>query len=193
MSVLDDILNELEERLLAERVTIRHDEARMRYPLKSIIVANANEMLREAGNYYAYHYAAVVAPGAQFSPAEAEGKAKALIEGELRRTGKTILNAVADAKGGQNSGMAGIFNLMSDGLRDESLENYIESVFTKYVDMESWVARESVMHEFLTRYGHILPPAMANQPAARYASEWKQRIREFVEFRQRIASSFRRV
>ena len=192
MSALDDILNATDERVIAEQVTIPHDKVRQDYEIESITAASTEEVLNRLGDYYAYHFGATIGRGAKLNRAEAVGRARQLLEGELRRTGKTLLNAIADAKDGQNSGMAGLIDLIANALREESVDNYIENVLS-LVDEADFAARESVMRDFQSRYGHLLPSAMANQPAARYASEWKQLLRSWLEARQRMASGFRRV
>ena len=193
MSILDDVLNAIDEQTIAQKIELRHDEFRQHYQLRSLIVRDTQEFWDETGRYYADHFAAVVAPGAKLSPAEANGRVRQILEGELRRTGRTLLNLLADARDGRNSGLAGVLNMIANGIKEESVENEIEDVFSRFVDMDSWPARVSIMREFLTRYGHMLPTAITSQPPERYASEWKQLIRQYVEAKQRMASGFRRI
>jgi hypothetical protein len=187
------LLEEVDEPVIADRVWRRHDQAREDYPDRSITVANATEFENGIGDYYAYHYELCVAPGARMAPAEAIGRAKQIIENDRRRQGQTLLNAFTDAKDGRNGAMRALRDLIGNALKEESTEHYIEDVFCRHVDMDSWSQRVEVMKEFLAQYGRMLPPSHRNQPAERFASGYKTLIRAYVDALRETAAAFRRI
>ena len=63
MATINIILSALDEREIARRVAISHDEARMQYHLSSNIVADYNEFSNIITDYYNYHHTRCISNG----------------------------------------------------------------------------------------------------------------------------------
>jgi hypothetical protein len=194
MGVLNNMISELDERTIAERVDRKHDDAREQYPYHNISISGTIELENDLGRYYAYHYERCVAPGAQMPPAEAIGRAKHIIESAYRRRGQTYLNALADGKDCRNGGVRALRDHIYEALKEECRENYVDDVFARYCCIDDWDQRLAVMKEFLAHYGHMLPPSLRSQPAERFATtEYKTLIRAYVDALKQTAAAFRRM
>ena len=73
MPSITGLLNELDEREMAQRVGLLHDEARMRYPLHSNTVHDFDEFSRAIAEYYDYHFTSCISGGGHLSLSEAAG------------------------------------------------------------------------------------------------------------------------
>ena len=73
MPSITGLLNELDERNIAQRVGLLHDDARMRYPLNSNTVADFDEFSNTVADYYNYHFTVCVSRGGHLSRSEAAG------------------------------------------------------------------------------------------------------------------------
>ena len=56
MTSIEGLLAELDERTIATRIGIPHDEARMRYQMNSNTVEDFEEFSRKIGDYFNYHF-----------------------------------------------------------------------------------------------------------------------------------------
>ena len=74
---------------MAQRVGLRHDEARLCYALDANTVANFDAFSDTIGDYYSYHFSACVANGGALSRTEAAGHAKEILERQYRRRSAT--------------------------------------------------------------------------------------------------------
>ena len=105
MSSINNLLAELDERTIAQRIGIPHDEARMRYSLRSNTVGSFDEFNWIIADYYTKHFTACVSHGGNLSASEAASRAKELLEREYRRRGGDIVTAYNDAHDGTNGGL----------------------------------------------------------------------------------------
>ena len=58
-----NLLAELDERTIARKIGIPHDEARMQYSLRSNTVGSYEEFSRIIADYYSYHFTTCVSLG----------------------------------------------------------------------------------------------------------------------------------
>ena len=79
MAAISSLLFDLNERTIARRIGIKHDEARMRYLLNSNTVADFNEFRDHITDYFNYHYTCCVSHGGKLSSSDAYGRAKVLL------------------------------------------------------------------------------------------------------------------
>ena len=111
MATINTLMFDLDERTIAQRIAIRHDEARMQYYLRSNTVADFHQFKAIIADYYNHHYTRCVSHGGMLAPSEAYGRTKELIENEYRkkRRGDIVM----------------AFNDCADGTRLLSLDFYI--------------------------------------------------------------------
>jgi hypothetical protein len=182
----------LAERRLAE-VGRPHDEWRMRYPLQRNTVNDFREFESVIGHYYGYHFSGCVAPGARLAPGQATAMAKEVLEREYRRHHGDIVSAFNDAHLNTNNGLRGILDLLCNALKTEAVERYIRRVFDRMVAPNAWEDKVEIIRQFIEKYGFQLGSAIRADQPERYAQNYSELIREFVEGLHRISPRFRRL
>ena len=191
MGTLEHLLAEIDELALARKVGIPHDEARMNYGLNRNTIGSFQEFTDAIADYYSYHTGRCVFRGGSLSRAEAAGRAKELLEREYRRQGGNITTAYNDAHDGTNGGLRTVLDRIADQLKIESVERHIRDAFDRYVDPTSWEEKVGIMREFLARFGRMLSSIRVDQPE-RYAQNYEELIKEYVDALRRTSSVFRR-
>jgi len=192
MSVLDSMLQELDELYLAQNVTRPHDEARMQYRLESITVANDVEFDDLIADYYNHHFTRCFSGGGSLSRAEAAGRAKQIIRQNYRRHGRDILDAYRDGKEGTNGGMRAVLDIIAEGIKAESVERYIREMFDRHVAPNSWDDKVDIIRQFMEHCGGQLSSSVRSSQPEAYASNYGELIRSYVAALQQTSSMFRR-
>ena len=192
MASIENLLSELDERIIAQRIGIPHDEARMRYHLNSNTVRSFDEFTEAIGRYYNYQFTTCVSNGGNLAASEAAGRAKEMIKSEYRRKGD-IEAAYNDAHAGTNGGMRMVFDIIAEGLKAESVERYIRDVFDRHVTPNSWEQKVEIIRLFIDRYGAHLSSSISSDQPERYADRYEELIRSYVEALKQTSAIFRSV
>lgn len=192
MNELDRILRALDERELAIAVGRKHDDARLRYSLRSLSVESYSEFERIIGDYYAYHFAACVGSGARLPDFEARQRAKRLIEDEYRQQGQSLNQACDDAIEGMNGGMRRLLDIICDGLKRESQANYIEQIFDTYVAPNRFEDKVTIISQVMRQFGNILPRSVLDKRPEEHAHNYKGLVRVINDSLRRVAKETRR-
>ena len=193
MSSIKNLLAELDERTIARKIGIPHDEARMGYSLRSNTVGSFEEFTRLIADYYTKHFTACVSHGGSLSASEAASRAKELLEREYRRRGGDIVTAYNDAHEGLNGGVRQILDTIAEGLKAESVERYIRDAFDRYVAPNAWEEKVEIIRQFIAQCGvHLASSIQADQPE-RYAGNYRELVQSYVTALQRTSSIFRRL
>lgn len=190
---IDSLLAELDERTIAQRIGIPHDEARMHYPLHSNTVNSFDEFDRIISDYYNTHFTKCVSHGGNLSTAEASSRAKELLEQEYRRRGGDIVMAYNDAHDGTNGGMRVVLDHIAEGLKAQSVERYIRDAFDRYVAPVSWEQKVGIIRQFIDRCGVHLASSIRSDQPERYAQNYQELIRSYVTALQKTSQIFRRL
>lgn len=193
MATINSLLSALDERTMAQRVGIPHDEARMRYPIESNTIGTFERFSAVITDYCNYHYTGCISNGGQLSPDDAYARAKELLERDNRRRRGNIVSAFNDAHDGTNGGMRGILDTIADGLKAEALENYVTAVFDRHVAPNSWDQKVDMIRQFISWFGNILPSSIDASTPERYAQDYAGLIRAFVQGLQQTSAIFRRL
>ena len=192
MGSLENLLATIDELAIARNVSIPHDEARMHYSLRKNTVSNFEEFTEMIAEYYNHHVSQCVMHGGHLSRTEAAGRAKQILEQEYRRQGGNVVTAFNDAHDGTNGGLRVVLDRIAESLKTESVERYIREAFDRYVTPKSWEQKVDIMRQFIARFGHLLSSSIrANQPE-RYAQNYEELIRSYVDSLKRTSSIFRR-
>jgi len=192
MGSLENLLSAMDEVSIAQSVGILHDEARMNYSLNKNTVNDFNEFTNTISDYYNYHVGRCVVRGGFLSNSEAAGRAKEILEQEYGRQGGNLIKAFNDAHDGTNGGMRIVLDIIAEKLKTESVERYIRDAFDKFVDPTSWEQKVEIIRQFLTRYGHLLASSVRVDQPERYAQNYEELIRAYVDSLKRTSSIFRR-
>lgn len=188
-----NLLAELDERSIAQRIGIRHDELRMQYPLNSNTVRDFDEFSQIIADYYNTHFTKVISHGGYLTNSEAASRAKELLEREYRRKQGDIVTAFNDAHDGTNGGMRVILDVLSEGLKAESLERYIRDAFDRYVSPNSWEQKVEIIRQFIRHCGVNLGSSIRSDQPERYAHNYQELIRSYITALQQTSRIFRRL
>lgn len=193
MSAIQSLMAELDERTIAQRIGINHDEARMQYPLHSNTVGNFNQFSNIITDYYNYHHTRCVSRGGQLPVSEAYGRAKELLEREYRKRNGDIVSAYNDAHDGTNGGMRVVLDTLVNGIKAEVIERYIAECFDRYVAPNSWDQKVEIIRQFISYCGNMLSSSVVASQPQRYANDYSGLIKSYIDGLQRTSSMFRRL
>jgi len=193
MVSINNVLRSLDERQIARNVGLRHDEARMRYPLNRNTVTDFDEFSRVIGDYYNRHFH-YVSNGGSLSPVDAMGRAKDLLDHIYRRKRNSdIVGAFNDAHDGTNGGLRVVLDTIAEALKLEFVERYIRDVFDRHVAPNSWENKVEIIRQFILQCGANLSSSIRAHQPERYAQNFQELIRSYVDSLQRTSSIFRRL
>lgn len=193
MPAIDSLLGALDERQIAQQVGLPHDEARMRYPLRSNTASSFEEYSDLIADYYNHHFTQCVSRGGALPASEAAGRAKEVLEREYRRRGGDIVAAFNDARDGTNGGLRVQLDLIAEALKTESVERYIREMFDRHVAPNSWEDKVEIIRQFISQCGANLASSIQPDQPERYAQNVQELIRSYVTSLQRTSSIFRRL
>ena len=193
MATINSLLAHLDERIIAKRIGIRHDEARLNYHLRSNTVTNFDQFRDNITDYYNYHYTSCISNGGGLSTSEAYGRAKELLEREYRKRRGDIVSAFNNAHDGTNGGMRVVLDTIAEALKAEAVERYITDAFDRHVTPNSWEQKVDMIRQFIAYCGPNLSSSIRTDQPERYAHDYGELIRTYVEGLQQTSSIFRRL
>ena len=189
----DSLARALDEREIANRVAIPHDEARARYSLSSIRVATFGEFTDGITGYYIYHYTTCIAPGARLSRSDAASEAKHLLESQLRRGEGDINTYFVRARDGLDGGMRVVIDTLAEGIKGRAVSNYVRDVFDRHVGPESWEDKVELIRQFIRSCGPQLSASIRADQPERYAHDYQALVNEYTRSLQHTSAMFRRL
>jgi len=193
MVSIEALLEELEERMIAKKVGIPNDEARISFALKKNTVDNFDEFSRIIGDYYNHHFTQCVSRGGSLSTSEATGRAKEILEREYRRRAGDVVTAFNDAHDGTNGGLRVALDTIAESIKAESVERYIRDVFDRHVTPNSWDKKVEIVRQFINQNRAVFGSSINQEQPERYAQNYQELIRSYVNGLQRTSSIFRRL
>lgn len=193
MTSIKNLLGEMDEKAIAQRIGTPHDEARMRYFLNSNTIGSFDEFTKVISDYYNYHFTSCISHGGKLSVSEAASRAKEIIANEYRRRHGDIVMAYNDAHDGTNGGLRVILDIIAEKLKAESVERYIMDVFDRYVEPNSWDQKVEIITQFMDHHGSNFSSTIRNEQPERFAHNYQELIRSYVETLQQTSSIFRRL
>ncbi len=193
MGTIHNLLSALDEREVA-RQTMRHDEVRMRYPLSSNTVRDFHEFSTVITDYYNYHHTTCISRGGSLSNIDAYGEVKDLLEREYRRRSNgDIVAAFNDAHDGTNGGMRVVLDLIADSIKAKAVERYTATMFDMHVAPNAWDDKVDIIRQFIQCCGPMLAGSIVAHQPERYAHDFTELIKAYVEGLRRTSSIFRRL
>ena len=193
MSTVGELLKALDDRTIAQKVGIPHDEVRAQYPLRKNTVADFDEFAAVIGDYYNHHFTRCVSHGGALSNVEAQARAKAIIVQEYRRRHGDINTAFNDAHDGTNGGLRRILDVVAESLKAESVEFYTSAMFDRYVKPSEWEQKVDIIRQFIAQCGVDLSSLVDTAHPERYAQSYVALISAYVNAKKQIAPEFRRL
>lgn len=192
MGTIDSLCAALDEVAIARNVGIAHDEARAAYTLNKNTVSNFEEFNNLLANYYRHHVSRCVVQGGSVAHFEAAGRASEILEAAFRRQGHNLMSAYRDAQDGTNGGMRIILDVLAEQLKEESVERYVRHAFNSHVDPTSWPQKVDIISQFISRNQHILGPSIDSVHPERYAQNYDELIKAFMNALKRSSKIFRK-
>ena len=193
MDSIDSLVAGLDETAIAREVGNLHDEARMRYSLNKNTVGSFEEFTGVISDYYNYHVSQCVMHGGSLPRTESAGRAKEILAQEYRRQGGNINTAYSDAHDGTNGGLRIVLDRIAEQLKTESVERFIRNAFDRYVEPTSWEQKVDMMRQFIDKFGDQLSSSIQTDQPERYAHDYEELIRSYVESLKKTSSIFRRL
>ncbi len=186
-------MEQLDERYIARNIGVPHDQARASYRLATNTISDIDRFRKIIGDYYNYHFSSCVAHGGSLSPAEAQGKAKEIIENDYRGRDSDFVGAFNDAHDGTNGGLRVILDRIAEQMKTEAIERHIGKVFDDEVKPNSWEDKVDIIRQLIGRFGQDISPHIDTSHPERYASNYSELIRAFIDFIKKTSSRFRRM
>lgn len=193
MATINSLLSALDEGVIARRVAIEHDEARIQYHLRSNTVTDFDEFKTIISDYGNHHYTSCVSHGGTMSRGQAYGKVKGLIENEYRRRRGNIVSAFNDAHDGTHGGLRAILDIICEGMKAEAVEYYVQDVFDRHVAPNSWEQKVDMIRQFILYNGNVLSSSIVASQPERYAQNYTELIRAYVDGLRQTSAMFRRL
>lgn len=193
MNAINQLMKALEERTVAREIGLRHDDARLQYPIRQTTVRTFDEFSAIIGDYYDFHFSRCIGNGARLDSMEAQTRAKELVEREYRNHGGDIVTAFNDSCDGTNRGLRGVLDIIADSLKAQSVTSYTRTWFDRLVKPCSWEDKVEIMRQFIDRCGAELSSSINRNQPERYASNYEELIRAYVDGLRRTSSIFRRL
>ena len=193
MPSIKNLLAELDDKYIAQKVAKFHVHAIAHYPLKQDKVKSFDEFSWVIGDYYNYHFTTCVSNGGKLSLTEAVGRAKEILKQEYRRRGRDIVSAFYDAQNETNDGLYGILNVIAEGLKAEAVERWITEVFDRHVAPNSWEQKVDIIRQFIAYCGPAFSSSIEADYPERYANNYEELIRAYVKGLRESSSIFERL
>lgn len=192
MSKFSNLMADINEYAVAERVEQHHNRARMAYGRAPYTVASFEHFEDVIGDYYNYHFSRCISNGGHLSRDQTVGKAKEILEKAYRRYDGDLNTAYSDASTGLNGGMAHILNTIAEGIREDAVLLYLRAAFDHHVKPVNWHQKVQVVREIMEETPIRDSPAVDSSTPERYAHDYRPLIEAIAEARKRTNAQFRR-
>ncbi len=192
MPSIEALLHELDERTIANKIELEHDDARSQYVLRSSRIGSFTEFSDLLGDYYNYHYSRCVSRGGKIATGQAASRAKSIVENEYRRRNENINSAFADAQQGTHGGVGQLLNIIADALKREAVSMHVQDVFDRNIEPVSVEQKTEIVRQIFGRFGNMLPPTVDRNNPSYYATNYKELAQLFADNLNRVARELRR-
>ena len=192
---LNELFELLDEQVIAQVVSIKHDRAREQYPLENITIDSFQDFENEIVLYYQYHFSETIGNSdIIMAPEAAYSYARQIIEGHFRRHGELnpLEGAYRIARTGTNGGLRYIIDIIAGSLKRSQEMQYTEYIIDSYIDPVDYDAHIELMREYLQRYRDYIPADMRLKSPELLPVEYKQLIKLHVDIVNRIRNTMAR-
>jgi hypothetical protein len=190
--LIEEILGELSDENLAEKVRQRLDEARLSYVTETVTINDGFEFKDAITAFYAHMFRNTASPVGHARRSELSEEAIDLVEKAFERKGG-YRGALSEGKFGTTGGMRLVFDTMTEHLIQEGKGKYITWVFKATIDPLDWDAKVSLMKVFMERIGPDLPAELRDLPAEKLAEHWEVILQRYAESREKLTDLFKRL
>jgi len=134
-----------------------------------------------------------VSKGGRLSPGQAYGLSKTVLEKDARKRGGDIVSIFNDASRGTNGGMRVVLDIICEGIKTEAVERYVQDVFDRHVAPNSWDQKVDMIKQFISHCSGMLSSSIVASQPERYAHNYSDLVRSYVEGLRQTSAMFRRL
>lgn len=178
--LFDQVVSELNEKAFAKKYGILIDSARSSFVLASVTVESYQEFIDTIVSFY-IHLRCYInqSPVESINPDTSRNEAIGLLQATYRKEGiETAFQRASDGIGG---GMRILLDRLTEEYKKQLKSKYINRVFTDALDSLQWTDRVVFMRSAMKRLKNFLPAEIANEPPERFAREYEQIVKAYIE------------
>ena len=94
---------------------------------------------------------------------------------------------------GTNGGLRVVLDTIAESIKAESTERYIRDVFDRHVAPNAWDKKVEIIRQFINQTSVTIGSSINKDQPERYAQNYQDLIRSYVNGLQRTSSIFRRL
>ena len=173
-------------------VSLPIDSARAAYIMESITVKSHDEFIETISSFF-IHLMRYCSRVSVSDPVDQNGvgvEAIALLERAFERKGG-LQGAFSEAKSATNGGLRFVLDMMTERLKSEEKEKYVNHVLKLALDPLDWEGKVNLMGALLKRLGPHLPQEIMSQPPERFAGHHETIVRAYVQSIDQVKSLLR--
>jgi hypothetical protein len=178
--ILDWILSEISEENLAEKFGLPLDGARLSYLTDRVTIKDAFEFNDTITAFYSHLLRHTGSPAGHMPKDAVFTETLSLIEKTFSQKGG-YKAALSEGIFGIHGGMRLVFDAMTEQLKLDKQEEYIQAVFKKTMDALDWDTKVRLMRIFMARIRFDLPTDLQDLPSERLEPQWEKIIRLYVQ------------
>lgn len=187
--LLDFLFQELDEKKIANTITIPIHNARMDFTYNKVIIDDYNEFLDLVSAFYTYM---LVSTEKSHRPIQAAFTAPEAIH-LLKRAFQSqegVEIAFKEAQKGIQGGVRFVLDQMANQLIREKKEEHIEYVLAEILDPTVWPDHVKLGEAILRRFYHLLPPEIQDMRPEDVALEYNKIIRYLLQVIDQVRKIF---
>jgi hypothetical protein len=166
--LFEGILAEISEENISKKVGYPFDNARSRYTMDFVTVKNGFEFNKAITAFYAHIFRHTALPAGQMTKDATTQNAIRLVEDAFKGKGGSK-TALSEGIHGTNGGMRLVFDIMTEYLKQNARENYINMVFKEAIDSTDWDSKIKLAELLRKLVGPNLPAELRELPAEKLA------------------------
>ena len=89
--------------------------------------------------------------------------------------------------------MRAILDIIAEGLKAEAVEHYVRVAFDRHVAPNSWEQKGDMIRQVISYCGNVLSTSIVASQPERYAHDYSELIRAYVEGLKQTSAMFRRL
>ena len=178
--IFDEVVSQLNERAFANKYGILIDSARSSFVLRSVTVDSYEEFIDTIVSFY-IHLRCYInkMPVESINPDISRNEAIQLLQSTYRKEGCEL--AFQGAVDGVAGGMRVLLDRLTEEYKTQQQSKYFNRVLTDALNSLQWTERVEFMRSAMKRLRKFLPDDIADEPAERFARDYEQIVKTYVE------------
>ncbi|MFC1607954.1 hypothetical protein ACFL47_08290 [Candidatus Latescibacterota bacterium] len=190
--LLDHLIDQTESELVDQTILRHYDEARSNFYLDNNSVESYDDLIDTLMRFYCHIISHMgTSKGAHD---ENQARTEAINMAHDAYPGTDRFNGmVNDAKLGTNGGLRIILDTFTEYLKETARQKHIIGIFREIIDPLDHTRKAALIQLFKDRFHDILPTEIHNQSADEIAENIEPIIQAFIEARNELVNTFRRL